>query len=288
MIDLHSHSTASDGTTSPADLVRAAADAGLTVIALTDHDTTAGWAPAAAALPAGLTLVPGAELSCKWFGGAQPVSLHMLAYLFDPTDAPLAEAMARVKHSRLGRAQTMVERLRADGVPITWADVLADANGGSVGRPHIAAALIRAGLVDTTAEAFRSEWLGQRYRVPKEDLEVFAALALVRAAGGVTVFAHPRATARGPVVPDSMIEELAAAGLSGLEVDHHDHSAQQRVEVRALADRLGLVATGSSDYHGRHKTVRLGEHTTAPEAYERLISGATGATVIAGVGGPPA
>jgi 3',5'-nucleoside bisphosphate phosphatase len=287
MIDLHSHSTASDGTTSPADLVRGAADAGLTVIALTDHDTTAGWAPAAAALPAGLTLVPGAELSCKWFGGAQPVSLHMLAYLFDPTDAPLAEAMARVKHSRLGRAQTMVERLRADGVPITWADVLADANGGSVGRPHIAAALIRAGLVDTTAEAFRSEWLGHRYRVPKEDLEVFAAVALVRAAGGVTVFAHPRATTRGPVVPDSMIEELAAAGLSGLEVDHHDHSARQRAEVRALADRLGLVATGSSDYHGRHKTVRLGEQTTAPEAFERLISGATGATVIAGVGGSP-
>lgn len=283
MIDLHTHSTASDGTTSPDALVSEAAAAGLTVLALTDHDTTAGWQPAARALPAGLTLVPGAELSCKWYGGPQPVALHLLAYLFDPAYQPLAEAMARIKQSRLGRAEKMVELLRADGVPISWEEVLADANGGSVGRPHIASALIRAGLVSTTAEAFRSEWLGQRYRLPKEDLEVFAAVALVRAAGGVVVFAHPRATSRGVVVPDEMIEALADAGLAGLEADHHDHSPQQRAEIHALADRLGLVATGSSDYHGRHKTVRLGEYTTPPAAFERLVSGATGATPIAGV-----
>jgi 3',5'-nucleoside bisphosphate phosphatase len=280
MIDLHAHSTASDGTTTPAELVRAASAAGLAVLAITDHDTTAGWAPAAAALPAGLTLIPGAELSCKWFGGSVPVSLHLLAYLFDPAHPPLVEALARVRQSRLGRAEKMVELLRADGVPISWPEVLADAAGGSVGRPHIAAALIRAGLVRTTTEAFASRWLGARYRVPKEDLDVFAAQALVRQAGGVTVFAHPRATSRGPVVPDSMIEELAAAGLGGLEADHHDHTPRQRVEVRALADRLGMVATGSSDFHGRHKPVRLGEYTTDPAACERLLSAATGATKI--------
>jgi predicted metal-dependent phosphoesterase TrpH len=154
-----------------------------------------------------------------------------------------------------------------------------------VGRPHIAQALIRRGLVATTDQAFAPDWLGERYRLPKEDIDVFTAVRLVRAAGGVVVFAHPRATRRGRVVPDDLIAELAAVGLNGLEADHEDHSPQQQADVRRLAADLGLVVTGSSDFHGAHKTVTLGAYTTAPEAYERLVGEATSATrpVSAGV-----
>jgi 3',5'-nucleoside bisphosphate phosphatase len=148
-IDLHTHSTASDGTLSPADLVRAAAGARLDVVALTDHDTTAGWAAAEAALPAGLTLVRGAELSCRWFGTEPSIALHLLAYLFDPAHPGLAAELARVRQSRETRAERMVELLRADGVDVRWDEIRAAAGGGSIGRPHLAQALVRLGLVPT-------------------------------------------------------------------------------------------------------------------------------------------
>ncbi|WP_406107139.1 PHP domain-containing protein [Micromonospora globbae] len=280
-IDLHAHSTASDGTLSPAELVRAAADAGLDVVAITDHDTTAGWAPAVAALPPGLRLVRGAELSCRWFGADPPVPLHLLAYLFDPAHPELVAELARVRAAREARGERIVDLLRADGVDISWSEILTAAGGGTVGRPHIAQALIGAGLVASTSEAFGPDWLGERYRLPKEDIDVFHAVRLVRAAGGVPVFAHPRATRRGRVVPDELIVELAAAGLAGLEADHEDHSPEERQHVRALAADLGLLVTGSSDFHGTHKTVRLGAFTTHPEAYERIIAEASGVTGIA-------
>ncbi|RZU50361.1 hypothetical protein EV385_2133 [Krasilnikovia cinnamomea] len=279
-IDLHCHSTASDGTLTPADLMAAGRDAGLDVMAITDHDTTGGWAEAAAARPAGLSLVRGAELSCRWYGVQPAIPLHLLAYLFDPTEPRLAADLALIRSDRERRAEGIVELLRADGVDITWAEVQGYAAGGSVGRPHIAQALIRAGLVRTTNEAFASRWLGTRYFVPKADLDVFEAVRAVRAAGGVAVFAHPRATRRGRVVPDKLIEELAEAGLFGLEADHEDHSPEEREHVRALADRLGLVVTGSSDFHGTHKTVQLGAFTTAPEAFERIAAAATGVPVL--------
>ncbi|GGL92145.1 PHP domain-containing protein [Micromonospora yangpuensis] len=278
-IDLHTHSTASDGTLSPAELVRSAAGAGLDVVAITDHDTTAGWAPAVAALPAGLSLVRGAELSCRWHGEVPAVPLHLLAYLFDPAEPELSAELARVRAARLTRAERTVELLRADGVEVSWAEVLAGAAGGTVGRPHLAQALIRAGLVATTTEAFGARWLGERYRLPKEDIDVFRAVALVRAAGGVPVFAHPRATRRGRTVPDTLIAELAAAGLAGLEADHEDHSPAERAHVRGLAAELGLLVTGASDFHGTHKTVRLGAFTTDPQAYERIV--ADGVTPVA-------
>jgi hypothetical protein len=279
-IDLHCHSTASDGTLTPAQLVTAGASAGLDVMAITDHDTTGGWAAAAEARPAGLRLVRGAELSCRWFGARPAVPLHMLAYLFDPSEPRLAADLAALRHDREQRAEKIVTRLRADGVPITWEEVHGYAAGGSVGRPHIAQALIRAGLVRTTDEAFASQWLGSRYFVPKADLDVLEAVRAVRAAGGVAVFAHPRATSRGRVVPDRLIAELADAGLFGLEADHEDHSPRERAHVRALAEDLGLVVTGSSDFHGTHKTVQLGAFTTAPEAYEKIVSAATGVPVL--------
>jgi predicted metal-dependent phosphoesterase TrpH len=280
-IDLHCHSTASDGTLTPAQLVTAGAQAGLDVIAITDHDTTGGWPEAEAARPAGLRLVRGAELSCRWFGGEKwPIALHLLAYLFDPAEPRLAADLTTLRRDREQRAEKIVNRLRADGVPITWDEVWGYAAGGSVGRPHIAQALIRAGLVRTTDEAFASRWLGSRYFVPKADLDVFEAVRAVRAAGGVPVFAHPRATVRGRVVPDRLIAELADAGLFGLEADHEDHTPEERAHVRALAEELGLVVTGSSDFHGTHKKVRLGAFTTAPEAYEKIVSAATGVPVL--------
>ena len=279
-IDLHCHSTASDGTLSPAELIAAGAQAGLDVMAITDHDTTGGWAAAAEARPAGLRLVRGAELSCRWYGAEPAIPLHLLAYLFDPAEPRLAADLARLRADREHRAERIVERLRADGVPISWPEVSAYAAGGSVGRPHIAQALIRAGLVGTTDEAFASRWLGARYFVPKADLDVFEAVRAVRAAGGVPVFAHPRATRRGRVVPDKLIEELAGVGLFGLEADHEDHSPAERAEVRALAERLGLVVTGSSDFHGTHKTVRLGAFGTSPEAYEKIVAAASGVPVL--------
>ena len=281
-IDLHCHSTASDGTLTPAQLMTAGVAAGLDVMAITDHDTTGGWAEAAEARPDGLALVRGSELSCKWHapGHPYPIALHLLAYLFDPAEPRLAADLIALRTDREQRAERIVSLLRADGVPITWAEVHGYAAGGSVGRPHIAQALIRAGLVATTNEAFASRWLGARYFVPKSDLDVFEAVRAVRDAGGVAVFAHPRATSRGQVVPDALIEELADAGLFGLEADHEDHSPAERAHVRALAERLGLVVTGSSDFHGTHKTVQLGANTTAPEAYEKIAAAATGVPVL--------
>jgi 3',5'-nucleoside bisphosphate phosphatase len=281
-IDLHCHSTASDGTLTPAGLVAAGAHAGLDVMAITDHDTTGGWAEASGARPPGLRLVRGAELSCRWYGMRPPIALHMLAYLFDPDEPRLAADLVRVRADRERRAEKIVDLLRADGVNISWPEVRAYAQGGSVGRPHIAQALIRAGLVDTTSEAFASRWLGARYYVPKADVDVFEAVRAVREAGGVPVFAHPRATARGRVVPDRLIVELAGAGLFGLEADHEDHSPHERAHVRALAEELGLIVTGSSDFHGTHKTVALGAFLTAPEAYEKIVAAAHGVPVLGG------
>ncbi|MFD7019368.1 PHP domain-containing protein [Streptomyces sp. NPDC059928] len=285
-IDLHTHSTASDGTDTPAELVRNAAAAGLDVIALTDHDTTRGYAQAIAALPGldrDLTLVTGAELSCRIDG----VGLHMLAYLFDPEEPELARERELVRDDRVPRARGMVAKLRELGVPITWEQVARIAGDGSVGRPHVAEALVELGVVDSVSDAFVPDWLadGGRAYVGKHELDPFDAIRLVKAAGGVTVFAHPLALKRGQVVPESAIAELAAAGLDGIEVDHTDHDAPTRARLRSLARELGLLATGSSDYHGSRKAVRLGECTTDPEIYGEITRRATGAFPVPGAGG---
>ncbi|WP_052851587.1 PHP domain-containing protein [Streptomyces avicenniae] len=278
-IDLHAHSTASDGTDSPAELVRAAAAAGLDVVALTDHDTVAGHDEAAAALPAGLTLVPGAEISCVLDG----VSLHMLAYLFDPAEPAFARERDLLRDDRVPRAQAIVARLQGLGVPITWERVRALAQG-AVGRPHIAQAMVEAGVIGTVSEAFTPEWIGDsgRAHVGKHELDAFDAIGLVHGAGGVAVFAHPMAVKRGRVVADEAIARLAAAGLDGVEVDHMDHDLDTRLRLDAMAVDLGLLATGSSDYHGSRKSCSLGEHTTSPEAYEAIVARATGARPVTG------
>lgn len=276
-IDLHTHSTASDGTTPPAQLVAEAQAAGLDVIALTDHDTTGGWAEAAEALPSGLDLVRGAEISCIRDG----ISLHLLAYLFDPEEPAFADARRELRESRIGRAERMVRLMEDDGHPVNWAQVQGLA-GGTVGRPHIAQALMAHGLVGSVDEAFRPDWIGTngRYWVAKRELDVVEAVRLVTGAGGVAVFAHPAAARRGRTVGDDVIALMAEAGLAGLEVDHIDHDDAARAHLRGLARDLGLLTTGSSDFHGTNKTVRLGANLTPVEAYEQIVARATGAKIV--------
>jgi len=259
--------------------MREAQQAGLDVVALTDHDTTAGWADAAAALPADLSLVRGAEISCSRGG----ISLHLLAYLFDPAEPAFADQRAMLRESRYGRAQRMVQLMMDDGHPVTWEQVAALADG-TVGRPHIAQALMAHGLVGSVNDAFTDEWIGTRgrYWVAKAELDVVDAVRLVVGAGGVAVFAHPAASKRGRIVADDVIALMAAAGLAGLEVDHVDHTEDEKAHLRGLAVELGLLTTGSSDFHGDNKEVRLGTHLTSEVAYDQIVSRATGVPVLVG------
>ncbi|CAM3139144.1 PHP domain-containing protein [Saccharomonospora xinjiangensis] len=283
-IDLHTHSAVSDGTDSPADLVRVASDAGLDVIALTDHDTTEGWEAAASALPPGLTLVPGAELSCEARSAeGYGLSVHILAYLFDPAAPALVAEQRRLRQERRRRLRVMAERMAADGLPIDPDEVLSGLGPDApAGRPHLAQALIRAGVVRTVDEAFARYLGGGRgYLVPRADTPVDTAIAMIEEAGGVTVLAHPFATSRGPTVSEDAIAALAERGLTGVEVDHPDHDAATRRRLRALADDLGLVRTGASDYHGTNKVIAIGQETTEPDQFEALLAKAAGTPVVA-------
>jgi 3',5'-nucleoside bisphosphate phosphatase len=277
LIDLHTHSTASDGTTPPDQLVREARAAGLDVVALTDHDTTAGVPAAAAALPAGLALVSGAEVSCVHGG----ISLHLLAYLFDPDEPRLAAALDELRGSRLGRAERMVRRLEDAGTGVTWERVRTLA-AGTVGRPHVAQALVEQGHVGSVDEAFNDDWIGTqgRFWEPKRELDAQRCIELVAGAGGVTVFAHPAAVTRGRTVDDDAVAAMAEAGLAGLEVDHVDHDDRARRHLRGLAAELGLLVTGGSDFHGNNKSIPLGANTTDPEVWAALADRATGAEVL--------
>jgi predicted metal-dependent phosphoesterase TrpH len=266
--DLHVHSTASDGTDPPAEVMRRAARAGLDVVALTDHDTVAGLAEARAAAGP-VTLLPGMELSGRLDGR----SLHLLAYLFDPDQPELAAELARIRDDRVLRARAMVDKLAGLGVDISWEQVAAIAGQAVVGRPHIARAMAASGAIASPREAFTRDWIadGGRAYVDRYALDPARAIGLVRAAGGVAVLAHPRA-GRDTRVSDDQIGGLAAAGLAGLEVFHPDQSEAERARLLALAHDLGLVATGGSDDHGSLTDYRLGCETTAAEAYQDLLS----------------
>jgi predicted metal-dependent phosphoesterase TrpH len=209
--------------------------------------------------------------------------MHLLAYLFDPAEPALRAERARVRDGRVLRAQRMIELMRADGHPVRWDDVLAEAAGGPVGRPHVARALVRHRLVADVAAAFTPEWIGRggRYRVLKPDTEVCDAIRMVRAAGGVPVVAHPLAAARGAIVPVEAYAAMAAAGLAGLEADHLDHDAAARRRAREIAAEHGLLVTGSSDFHGANKAVALGAATTDPAVYAQMLDQATGSAPVA-------
>lgn len=276
-IDLHTHSRVSDGTDRPEHLVRRAKEVGLDVVALTDHDTFDGWTAAlAAGDETGVEVVTGAEISTELRGHG----VHLLAYLVDPGYEPLADELGRVRHDRRTRLARIAAALTASGLPMDVADILAHSpDAATVGRPHVADAMIAKGYVRDREEAF-AWWLGQgrpgwaaKYAPPVDE-----AIHLVHAAGGVCVLAHPwgREGARRALTP-SGIEALRDAGLDGIEVDHQDHDDASRRTLRRVAQDLDLVVTGSSDYHGTGKLDHeLGVNTTAPEEWERLRSLAGG------------
>jgi predicted metal-dependent phosphoesterase TrpH len=278
-IDLHAHSSVSDGTDAPAGLVAAARAAGLDAVAITDHDSTGGWAEAMAAARAlGVVLVPGMEVSCRTPEG---ISVHVLSYLHDPTHPGLLEEITKSKDARLSRAEHMVSLL-AEDYPLSWDDVTHHvAPGATVGRPHIADALVAAGIVGDRSEAFATILSSRsRYFVQHYAPEPALAVELVRAAGGVPVFAHPVAEARGRTVGEPTYQAMIDAGLAGLEVYHRDNPESRRPFLLDLARRNGLLITGSSDYHGRGKVNRLGENTTALETLQEIERQGTGAAVV--------
>jgi predicted metal-dependent phosphoesterase TrpH len=213
--------------------------------------------------------------------------MHLLAYLFDSEEPALLAERELVRDDRVPRAQGMVAKLNALDVPVTWEQVRRIAGEGSVGRPHVATALVELGVVASVNDAFTQDWLadGGRAYVEKHETDPFEAIRLVKAAGGVTVFAHPAAAKRGRTVPESAIAEMATAGLDGIEVDHMDHDEDTRARLRGLAKDLGLLTTGSSDYHGSRKTCVLGEYVTDPEVYGEITRRATGAFPVPGTGG---
>lgn len=290
-IDLHSHSNRSDGKESPTQVFEYAAEAGVTVLALTDHDTTTGWAEgAAAAARLGIGFVPGIEVTtrAKVLVGERHryISVHMLAYLPDPKYKPLANEMHDTVGSREIRAMGITDRLAKD-FPITWDLVLEMLeDGATIGRPAIADALVKLGVVADRAEAFRGP-LDKHgpYYIATDTTDTFDAIKLIREAGGVPVIAHPLTdlgpgAARGDL-PEEHFEKLIDAGLMGFEVYHREVPENARDWLLMLAQKHDLIVTGSSDYHGIHgKPNRLGENTTAPEMFERILAAGSGSAAI--------
>lgn len=270
MIDLHLHTTASDGTLSPSELVCQARAAGLSIISITDHDTTAGSdAARAVAHDAGIRLVPGIEISAV----AEGRDVHVLGYFIDSTSASLRAFLDRQREDRTRRVAEMGTRLAALGCPIDVAPILTDAaRGRSVGRPQIAAALLAAGHVRTRDEAFdRFLESGGAAYVPRLGMSPGEVVAIVHEAGGIASLAHPGVTRR-----DHLIAPLAAAGLDAIEAVHSDHDAATRVRYRALAASLGLLVTGGSDFHGpvAHRASRIGASSLTSEEFAALESAA--------------
>jgi predicted metal-dependent phosphoesterase TrpH len=282
-IDLHVHTDFSDGTDTPAQAMAHALDAGVTTLGIVDHDTTDGWAAAEAQRPAGLALVRGTELSTHAVLAGRRFSIHLLAYLFDPASPGISAELDRLRSDRLERGLDMVQRMVAAGLPISADEVLAIAGEAPVGRPHIGRALMARGLVDSVTEAFAS-YLSPRgpYYVSKSDTPLAEAIALVRGAGGVPVIAHSRSRGAVAVTDDVFFDRAVDAGLQGIEVDHPDHDDAARADLRRIAERHGLIVTGSSDYHGLNKTLRLGQETTTPEQLAAIVRASSGVTPVLG------
>ena len=273
-IDLHTHSAVSDGTETPTQLIRSAVAAGLGTVALTDHDSTAGWQEAfAAASGTGLTVIPGMELSTNY----GPASVHLLGYLFDPLDGGIIAETARIRDGRLHRAERIVEKIARD-YDLSWDDVLAQSSdGGTLGRPHIADALVAKGFVANRSAAFESilHWQGgyyEKYYAPSP----LEGVRMITAAGGVPILAHPATHGRYRVIEERAVKQLVDEGLFGLEIHHRDNTDDGKVRLFELARKFGLVVTGSSDYHGLGKPNRLAENTTSPDALAAIVAAGTG------------
>jgi predicted metal-dependent phosphoesterase TrpH len=271
MIDLHAHTTCSDGTDSPLALVKKASSSGITVLGISDHDSTAGWAEGVASLHGNLQLALGAEVSCLTEDG---ISVHMLGLLFDGENKPLQQLLSDSRDTRIPRMKKMIENLQGAGYDITLEDVAAATPAGAtLGRPHLADALVTKKIVKSRDEAFTdllnndSPFYVSHFAPTPED-----SIRAIRAAGGVAVIAHPFASRRGQVLSPDSFSSLVAAGLNGIEVFHRDQSEDERNQLIEIARALDLVITGSSDYHGTGKLNQLGENTTAGAEWERLES----------------
>ena len=279
MIDLHTHTTCSDGTDSPLALVKKAASSGITVLGLTDHDSTAGWADAVASLHGNLQLALGAEVSCLTEDG---VSVHMLGLLFDGENQPLQQLLADSRDTRIPRMKKMIENLQGAGFDITLDDVAAATPpGATLGRPHLADALVAKRIIASRDEAFAGlinnespHYVSHFAPTPEDSIKA------IRAAGGVAVIAHPFASRRGQTLTPESFNSLVAAGLNGIEVFHRDQSEEERAQLLEIARELDLAITGASDYHGTGKRNQLGENTTAAAECERLESMASHRRVV--------
>ncbi len=271
-IDLHTHSNRSDGTDSPSQIVTLAKNAGLDVVAITDHDSTAGWEEAAsAAATAGITLVKGMEVSTKHDG----VSVHLLAYEFDPADSALSAELRKSLGSRDDRIDQVLEKLDSLGMNVTREEVLSEAAGAPVGKPHFARALIKKGHI--VADEAYADLLeeGGRAHVERYSIALVAAIQLIASAGGVAVLAHPWARTSRSVLDRKALQQMRDAGLAGIEVAHPDHDEETERRLALLVDELGLVATGSSDFHGAGKDLDrfyLGARTTDRDQFDRLFA----------------
>jgi predicted metal-dependent phosphoesterase TrpH len=274
-IDLHTHSNESDGTDRPGELVEKAIAAGITHLALTDHDSITGWSEALAHRDDSISLILGSEISCQT---KEALSVHMLGLLFDPMNQQLREAMEGTRTNRVTRMERIVAKLQEAGIEITIADVYAElSEGATLGRPHLADAMVKKGIVADRSEAFE-KFLHNRskFYIPDASPTPEAAIGLIKAAGGVAVIAHPFASLRGRIISPEYLESLVEAGLDGIEIDHRDHNEGERDALREMVRRFGLIATGGSDYHGRGKINQLAENMTDMAQLERIVSRATG------------
>jgi predicted metal-dependent phosphoesterase TrpH len=279
VIDLHTHTTCSDGTDSPRELVNKAIVQGLEILGISDHDTTSGWAEATASLRGSLKLALGSEISCLTNDG---VSVHMLGLLFDAEHEEMQQVLEETRDGRLPRMRKMIEKMRAEGIDISIQDVeLAMPPGATMGRPHLADALVAKKIVKTRDEAFVDLLHNEsRFYVSHAAPTPVEAISLIRRAGGVAVIAHPFASHRGQILNPEDFSELVAAGLNGIEVDHRDQNPDERSMLRTIAHELDLVITGSSDYHGTGKLNSLAENHTHREQWEKLESQANARRVV--------
>ncbi len=279
MIDLHTHTNCSDGTDSPRELVNKAIVQGLEILGISDHDTTSGWKEATETLRGSLKLALGSEISCLTTDG---ISVHMLGLLFDPEHAEMQQVLEETRDGRLPRMRKMIEKMWAEGMDISMADVeQAMPAGATMGRPHLADALVAKNIVKSRDEAFVDLLHNEsRFYVSHAAPTPAEAIALIRRAGGVAVIAHPFASHRGQILKAEDFSELVAAGLNGIEVDHRDQNPDERAMLRSIAKELDLVVTGSSDYHGTGKLNSLAENHTHREQREKLESQANARRVV--------
>lgn len=279
VIDLHTHTNCSDGTDSPRELVNKAIVQGLEVLGITDHDTTSGWNEARESLRGSLKLALGSEISCLTDDG---VSVHMLGLLFDPEHQEMQQVLEETRDGRLPRMRKMIEKMRAEGMDISIEDVeLAMPTGATMGRPHLADALVAKKIVKSRDEAFVDLLHNEsRFYVSHAAPTPADAIALIRRAGGVAVIAHPFASHRGQILNPQDFSGLVAAGLNGIEVDHRDQNPDERAMLRSIARELDLVVTGSSDFHGTGKLNSLAENHTHREQWEKLESQANARRVV--------